>query len=99
MGVAAEHRYAAFAARQATAHLPSHNQAFVADLNSLPKNADAGTPFGDAVLSSGNGGWWMECPTTGYGYWYRTIRLAVRAWRVSVHIDGQRLICIPLPSN
>ena len=53
-------------------------------LNSLPKFSDAGTPFGPVQLTRGNGGWWIECPQTGFGYWYRTIHDAVKRWRVVV---------------
>lgn len=96
MGAAAENRYRAFAARQAEAALPSAVQILMRDLNAMPKDAGAGTPFGDVLFVPGNGGWWAECPVTGFGYWYRNLRAAVRAWRVAVFIDGGRLVGQPL---
>lgn len=95
MGAAAEHRYQAFAAREADAVSPDHNAAFIRDLNALPKHNGARPPFGDIVFVQSHGGWFAECPTTGYGYWYRTLREAVCSWRVAVFVDGGKLIGQP----
>lgn len=95
MGAAAEHRYSAFAAREAAAGQLSDNEIFVRDLNALPKNPKAAKPFGDIVFVHSHGGWFAECPTTGYGYFYRTLRAAVQSWRVAVFIENGRLIGQP----
>lgn len=47
-------------------------------LNALAKFNDAGTPFGPVRFVEGNGGFWIECPKTGFGWWYTTLREAVR---------------------
>jgi hypothetical protein len=92
----AENRYRAFAARQATATVPSHNEVVVRDLNELEKDPGAVRPFGDIVFVPGNKGWWAQCPVTGFGFWYPTLREAVRSWRVAVFIDGGRLVGQPI---
>lgn len=63
----------------------------IEDLNALPKHERAATPFGPVHFVLGHGGWWATCPTTGYGFWYSTLREAVRAWRVEIHacINGE----------
>jgi len=53
-------------------------------LNAMTKFEDAGTPFGEIVIVQGHGGWWAECPVTGFGYWYKTLREAVKRWNVNV---------------
>lgn len=95
MSVKAENRYKAFASREAAAKFPSHNDQFVLDLNAIPKTDDAARPFDEIHFVSSHGGWFAECPTTGYGFWYRTLREAVRQWRVTIVLDGGRLIGIP----
>jgi hypothetical protein len=55
------------------------------ELNSLPKAPKAPTPFGEIRFVASHGGWWAECPTTGYGFHYPTLREAVRSFRVEVY--------------
>jgi hypothetical protein len=95
MSAAAEHRYQAFAGRQASALIPSANELFVRDLNAMTKSKGAQRPFGDIVFVNSHGGWFAECPTTGYGFFYKTLREAVRSWRVAIFIDGGKLIGQP----
>lgn len=57
----------------------------MADLNDLPKYQGASAPFGDVHFVYSHNGWWAECPVTGFGYHYPTLREAVRNWRVTVH--------------
>jgi hypothetical protein len=95
MSARAENRYRQFAAREAQAATLSANARFVADLNALPKDDAAARPFGDIVFVQGHGGWWAECPVTGFGYWYPSLRRAVRAWCVAIFLDGGRLIGQP----
>ena len=96
MGAAAERRYRVFAARQATEGQKTMDQLFIADLNAIPKLAGAPVPWGEIVFVCSHGGWWAECPTTGYGYWYRTLRVAVSSWAVAIFNDNGRLIGLPL---
>lgn len=53
-------------------------------LNTMPRQSGAPTPFGPIHFISGRGGWFAECPVTGFGYWYKTLIQAVSAWRVDV---------------
>jgi hypothetical protein len=53
-------------------------------LNSLPKRAGAPKPFGPIHFAYGHGGVWAECPETGFGYWYATLREAVRSFQVHI---------------
>lgn len=72
----------------------------MSELNALPKFEDAGTPFSEVHFIVGHGGWWAECPTTGFGYWYGTLREAVRRWRVEIHsYDNGIWIARPLPKE
>lgn len=99
MGAAAENRYVRFAAQQADMCAPSHNEALLADLNAIPKRDGASTPFDDIHFIQSHGGWFAECPTTGFGYWYRTLREAVASWRVAIFLDGGVLVGQPLAAQ
>jgi hypothetical protein len=96
MSAASESRYRAFAARQAQAGAPSLNESFVRALNAIPKEFMAPTPFDDVHFIRGNNGWWAECPTTGFGYWFKTLRKAVAAFNVAIFMDGNRLVGQPV---
>ncbi len=52
--------------------------------NSLPKFEDAGKPFGLVQIVSGNGGFWIECPKSGFGFWYPTLWEIARRWKVAL---------------
>lgn len=54
------------------------------EINALPKAPGAATPFGETRITTGNGGFWIECPVTGFGFWYKTLRAAVRGWNISL---------------
>jgi hypothetical protein len=54
------------------------------DLNSEPRNDSALTPFGEIVFVPSHGGWWAMCPVTGFGFWFTTLRSAVRGFRVTI---------------
>lgn len=65
-------------------------------LNALPKYPKAPTPFGPCNLVSDHHGWWVECPTTGFGYCYKTLEDAVKNWNISVtEYDGTKWTAIP----
>ncbi len=55
-------------------------------LNALPKFADAGKPFGPLhiLADTVHGGFVIECPVTGFGFWYRTIAETVQRWKVTI---------------
>ncbi len=84
MGAAAYNRGTKAIAMQIDAEARAPEFLLMDDLNALPKRADAVTPFGPVHFSVGHGGWWAECPITGFGYHYKTLRDAVRAWRVTI---------------
>jgi hypothetical protein len=71
------------------------------DLNSLPKYEDAGQPFGPLVFQYDGRMWWALDPIrrfAGFGYWYPTLREAVRRWNVSVtSYDGTAWGAVPRP--
>jgi hypothetical protein len=59
-------------------------------LNAMPKAPMAPRPFGPIVFVQGHGGWWAECPVTDYGFWFKELRDAVKAYRVQIiwHDNG-----------
>lgn len=85
MSAAAEHRGNALISRQIDAMARPVEFQLMDDLNALPKYTDAGTPFAEIHFVYSHGGWWAECPKTGRGYWYRTLREAMRRWRVEIY--------------
>ena len=54
------------------------------DLNALPKHEGASKPFGPIHFIGSHGGWFAECPVSGFGYFYASLREAVRSWQVSI---------------
>ena len=98
MGVAAYNRGSAAISRQIADEARPVEFQIMDELNALPKYDDAGTPFGDIRFVPGHGGVWAECPTTGYGFWYRTLREAMRRWRVEIYAcDHGIFTARPLP--
>lgn len=91
MGVKSEHRYQAFARRQADSQQPDYVFEIMNNLNAVPKHPNAIRPWGSLHFSIGHGGYWASCPVTGFGYWYPTLRDAVSHYLVSiVEYDGKR---------
>ncbi len=82
MGVAAYNRGTALIRAQHDAESRLPEMILMDDLSNLPKVDHAKRPFGPINFVAGHGGWWAECPVTGFGYWYPTLRLAVRSWLV-----------------
>ena len=95
MGVAAYNRGNALIARQLEPSETDRLRAMLDDINATPKQAGARAPWGPVDLVPGHGGWWAECPTTGRGYWYQTLRAAVAEWRIAVVGVGMKggLVC------
>lgn len=84
MGVAAYNRGTQVIRRQTDSDMRDPVFILMDELNSLPKDPGARKPFQAVELDRGNGGWWIACPVSGFGYWYKTLRKAVRAWDVVV---------------
>ena len=84
MGAAAEGRFRALSRRQFDAQARPVEFELMDRFNAMPRADDAGTPFGPIHFIEGHGGWWAECPATGYGFWYAELREAIRHWRVDV---------------
>lgn len=84
MGAAAYQRGSALISKQFAADRRAPEFVLMDELNALEKFPDAGRPFGPVTFSFSHGGWWAMCPTTGFGYWYRTLREAVRRWHVEI---------------
>lgn len=87
MRIAAYNRGSAAIIRQIDAEKRPVELEIMERLNALPKYHDAGKPFGPIqfVHDPVHGGFWAQCPVTGYGFWYRTLPEAVRRWRVTIH--------------
>lgn len=83
-GVASYNRGTALIRRHTDADARRAEFIMMNDLNAMPKDAGAARPFSSIHFSAGHGGWWAECPVTGFGYWYPSLRAAVRRWRVVV---------------
>lgn len=90
MGAAAYARGSALLSRHIDSEARRAEFVLMEDLNAIAKKDNAPTPFGEIRFASGHGGWWAECPVTGFGYHYATLREAVRSFRVEVYayVDG-----------
>ena len=84
MGAAAYNRGTKALAAQIAAEDRPAEFALMDDLNAAPRSADAVAPLGPVDLVFSHGVWWAECPTTGRGYHYPTLRAAVAAWLIDV---------------
>lgn len=102
MGTAAYNRGSARIRKQFDNDAGDSILASLESLNSLVKYEDAGTPFGTTFISEGNRGWWIECPTTGAGWWYRSIHECVKRWRVAItgyDAITHKFECVPIMRN
>ncbi len=84
MGIAAYNRGSNAISNQIDAQARPVEFEIMERLNALPKYADAGTPFGPIQFIAGNGGFWAECPKSGFGFAYTTLAEAVRRWKVQI---------------
>ncbi len=84
MGIAAYNRGSLAISRQIDTEARPVEFEMMERLNALPKYRDAGKPFGPIQFVFANGGFWAQCPITGYGFWYRTLTEAVQRWRVQI---------------
>ena len=55
-------------------------------INACSKYPEAQTPFGETMISYGNGGVWIECSKKkdSHGFWYKNLREAVKNWRIDL---------------
>jgi hypothetical protein len=84
MGVAAYNRGSVALSREIDAEARPVEFEIMERLNALPKYEDAGTPFTSIQFVVGNGGFWAQCPRTGFGFWYATLPEAIKRWRVRI---------------
>lgn len=84
LGVAAYNRGSKLVSRQIESERLSREFEMMDDLNALPKRQGASTPWGPVHFVAGHGGWWAQCPTTGFGYLFDTLRQAVTAYNVTI---------------
>jgi len=85
MGIAAYARGSALTRRYIDSAARSVEFDLMEQLNALPKDETAPTPFGEIQFVPGHGGWWAQCPKSGYGFHYPSLRMAVRRWRVEIY--------------
>lgn len=97
MGVAAYNRGSLAIRRQLEAQSRPVEFEIMDVLNALPKYPDAGTPNGPVRLAFSHKGWWIVCPKTGFGYWYKTLHEAVKRWKIAViGKEHQEWLAVPL---
>ena len=84
MGVAAYYRGNALISRHIKEDARDPIFEMMDDLNELPKYQDSGKPLGPIHFVYHRGVWFAECPKTGFGFWYKNLREAVRRWNVEI---------------
>jgi hypothetical protein len=84
MGSAAYRRGSRAIARQLDAEQRPAAFTLMDELNALPKYPDAGRPLGPVQFVYSHNAWWIECPTTGFGYCYPSLREAVARWHITL---------------
>lgn len=88
MGIAAYNRGTERIRKDADARERDPAFILMEELNAIAKHPNAARPFGPIVfVYDGRSHWHALDPNkrfSGFGYWYRTLREAVSAWRVQV---------------
>ena len=87
MGVAAYNRGSRALSAQIDRSLPSSLLSMVEDWNSVAPAHDATLPFtteAGLTMARGNGGWWLTCNITGFGYLLKSPWEIMKAFRVRV---------------
>jgi len=84
MGFAAYNRGTRLLAAQIAAEGRAPEFTLMDDLNATPRADSARAPFGSVHVAHSHGAWWVECPTSGFGYHYPTLRAALREWLVDL---------------
>ena len=93
MGIAAYNRGSKALSERITMEQRDQMFVFMEDLNAIPKHDDCGRPFKDVEIVQSRGVWWIECSSSGYGFYYKNLRELMRRWDVTIHsfIDGKFL--------
>lgn len=104
MGIAAYRRGNVAISRQLAPTQAERDGEHLRDLNATPRHERAVAPWGPIHFVPGNGGWWAQCPKTGFGYWYKTLRRAIAEWRVTLTEVGMRggevvYVAVPTPEG
>jgi|SRR6185312_14965871 len=95
MGAAAYNRGSQAISRQIEADIEAHRRHedffIMENMNALPKDPNARTPFGPIEFVFSHGGCWAQCPVTGFGFFYKDLRAAVKAFNVEItgRVDGK----------
>jgi len=87
MGVAAYNRGSRAISQRLDAEQRAPEFVFMDHLNSLAKYADCGQPTEPLQFVHSRQVWWVETVrlgAAGFGYYYPTLREAVRRWNVSI---------------
>jgi len=84
MGVAKENRDRALTASQIDDEARHLAFRIMDQMNALPKDPRAFAPFGDVVILQNRGVWRVECPVSGFGFWYDSLADAVQSWRIAL---------------
>lgn len=101
MGAAAYNRGSKLIRQQITAEQHPVEFEIIQRLNAIPKVAEAPTPFGpiDFVFHTDAYGRTYviaECPVTGFGFWFRSLKDAITAYNVEiVGITGTSYNAVP----
>lgn len=83
MGAAARQRGDRLIRQQCAAEDRSPAMALLADLAAIVPHPQAQAPWGPCDIVEGHGGWWLTCPLTGFGFWYKTLRQCFIEWRIT----------------
>ena len=98
MGIAQYNRGTALISRQFSAeHHPDSRM--VADLEACADESSS-VPFGNVLISRGNGGWWAEDPDKRSGFWFPQLRMVFKRFRLRVlRYDATKFefLCAPNP--
>lgn len=95
MGAAAYNRGSKLIAQQCAAQVDA-DMVRLEMFNAMPKRSDARRPFGPIEFAPGHGGFWASCPVSGYGFWYRDLRDAIKSFDVDlVSVSGDTFHAVP----
>ncbi len=87
MGIAAYNRGSLAIRREIAKNDRPVEFEIIENLNNLPKYEDAGTPLQGITFAFDGMRWWALDPVklwAGFGYYYPSLREAVKRWRVEI---------------
>lgn len=105
MGAAAYNRGSLAISRELDEELPNSFSQSIRSLDETPRDEDAVAPFDTGLgltLDEGNGGWWLTCNKTGFGYWAKTARALLKRHLVYIAVATQSPLsiqCRPWPDS